>query len=233
MAGILLMTEKSAGQAIPIVDCSSKCSSECSSSGKSYVLSAMSGSLVAALFLNDKPSYASSAALFGLIGTMLSALVQNWTTHYNKLTAIAVLVSVSIINIVLGLLLFFWDQYFLFVVCRMVGTVVTVSCDVNIREYYWWCKYLDCVPSKWWSYNGDQMKCEMGVSTWKLTLTCMSSSDRYMDFPFTNISQVRVHDLCDMICSSPLLVYDSFFSFFLCIRICDKLHAFRLYRNLI
>ncbi|XP_047319637.1 RHOMBOID-like protein 8 [Impatiens glandulifera] len=221
----------------------------------------MSGSLVAALFLNDKPSVASSAALFGLIGTMLSALVQNWTTYSNKLTAIAVLVSVSIINIVLGLLpyvnnvgnmggfisgfllgfvVLFKPQLgkmgqgkgaffeyevkcsaklrqkldrpvlrstvlFIFV-ALMVGSAVAVSCGVNIREYCWWCKYLDCVPSKWWSCNGDQMKCEMGVSTWQLTLTCMSSSDRYMDFPFTNISQARVQDLCDMICSSPLLV---------------------------
>ncbi|XP_047318906.1 RHOMBOID-like protein 8 isoform X2 [Impatiens glandulifera] len=76
--------------------------------GLAYVL--CSGSLVAALFLNDKPSVASSAALFGLISTMLSALVQNWTTYNNKLTAIAVLVSVSIINIVMGLAaVFFWD----------------------------------------------------------------------------------------------------------------------------
>ncbi|XP_047325883.1 RHOMBOID-like protein 8 isoform X2 [Impatiens glandulifera] len=60
---------------------------------------------------------------------------------------------------------------------RMMGTAVAVCCGVNIREYCWWCKYLDYVPSKWWSCNGDQMKCEMGVSTWQLTLTCMSSSD--------------------------------------------------------
>ncbi|XP_047325851.1 RHOMBOID-like protein 1 isoform X1 [Impatiens glandulifera] len=59
----------------------------------------------------------------------------------------------------------------------MMGTAVAVCCGVNIREYCWWCKYLDYVPSKWWSCNGDQMKCEMGVSTWQLTLTCMSSSD--------------------------------------------------------
>lgn len=52
--------------------------------GLIFILSAISGSLVAALFLNDRPSVASSAALFGLLGAMLSGLIRNWKFYTKK-----------------------------------------------------------------------------------------------------------------------------------------------------
>lgn len=52
--------------------------------GLIFILCAISGSLVAALFLNDRPSVASSAALFGLLGAMLSGLIRNWKFYTKK-----------------------------------------------------------------------------------------------------------------------------------------------------
>ncbi|KAL6962079.1 hypothetical protein U1Q18_037033 [Sarracenia purpurea var. burkii] len=72
--------------------------------GLIYILSALSGSLVAALFLIDKPSVASSGALFGLLGAMLSGLIRNWKSYRNKFTALVAVLFISAINLVLGLL---------------------------------------------------------------------------------------------------------------------------------
>lgn len=42
------------------------------------------GSLVAALFIHNRPSVTSSSALFGLLGTTLSALIRNWKFYTKK-----------------------------------------------------------------------------------------------------------------------------------------------------
>lgn len=52
--------------------------------GAIYILSALTGGLVAALFLQDRPSVASSAALFGLLGATLSGLILNWNVYSKK-----------------------------------------------------------------------------------------------------------------------------------------------------
>lgn len=52
--------------------------------GAIYILSALTGGLVAALFLQDRPSVASSAALFGLLGATLSGLILNWKVYSKK-----------------------------------------------------------------------------------------------------------------------------------------------------
>ena len=49
-----------------------------------YILSAFFGSLVAALFLQNSPAVGSSAALFGLLGSMLSSLIYNWKIYTDK-----------------------------------------------------------------------------------------------------------------------------------------------------
>lgn len=52
--------------------------------GLIYILSAFVGTLVAALFVEKRPSVGSSGALFGLLGATLSALIQNWEMYTNK-----------------------------------------------------------------------------------------------------------------------------------------------------
>ncbi|XP_074335464.1 inactive RHOMBOID-like protein 8 [Apium graveolens] len=72
--------------------------------GVIYILSAITGSLVAALFLQDTPTVTSSGALFGLLGTMLSALIQNWKIYSRKSEAFGIFYFILVINILLGLL---------------------------------------------------------------------------------------------------------------------------------
>ncbi|CAB4297529.1 unnamed protein product [Prunus armeniaca] len=72
--------------------------------GLIYILSAFVGTLVAALFVEKRPSVGSSGALFGLLGATLSALIQNWEMYTNKFTALASVIFVSIGNFLLGLL---------------------------------------------------------------------------------------------------------------------------------
>ncbi|GMP48128.1 hypothetical protein CsSME_00015592 [Camellia sinensis var. sinensis] len=232
-----------------------------------YVFSAFSGSFVASLFLLDRSSVASSGALFGLLGAMLSGLIRNWKFHSNKLSALLAILSISVINLALGLLpyvnnfaniggfisgfllgfallfnpllgkmaqnkggLFEYDvkcsvklrqkldkpvlrtvSLVLFSllrdlirgvssICRLAGVIFAVLHGVNVSKYCGWCQYVDCVPSKWWSCNDKPMHCETEVTTGRLTLTC-EGSDKFRVFPFTDISQARIEDLCNLICS--------------------------------
>ncbi|KAF5954769.1 hypothetical protein HYC85_007625 [Camellia sinensis] len=82
----------------------------------------------------------------------------------------------------------------------LAGVIVAVLHGVNVSKYCGWCQYVDCVPSKWWSCNDKPMHCETEVTTGRLTLTC-EGSDKFRVFPFTDISQARIEDLCNLICS--------------------------------
>ncbi|XP_010555211.1 PREDICTED: RHOMBOID-like protein 8 [Tarenaya hassleriana] len=69
-----------------------------------YVLSSALGSLFAVVFVQDIPSVCPAAALFGLIGAMLSALARNWNLYSNKTSAIMLIVVISSVNFLLGFL---------------------------------------------------------------------------------------------------------------------------------
>jgi membrane associated rhomboid family serine protease len=49
-----------------------------------YVLSGIGGSLLSALFMQGSISVGASGALFGLLGSMLSELLTNWTIYEKK-----------------------------------------------------------------------------------------------------------------------------------------------------
>lgn len=49
-----------------------------------YLLSAFGGTLVAALFVRNRPAVGSSGALYGLLGAALSELIQNWRMYADK-----------------------------------------------------------------------------------------------------------------------------------------------------
>lgn len=58
-----------------------------------YLLSGFGGSVLSALFLrNHYISVGASGALFGLLGSMLSELIMNWTIYSNKVSRIEILV---------------------------------------------------------------------------------------------------------------------------------------------
>ncbi|KAG5544604.1 hypothetical protein RHGRI_017139 [Rhododendron griersonianum] len=220
-----------------------------------YILSGFSGSLVAVLFLEDRPSVTSSGALFGLLGAMLSGLLRNWNFYSNKFAAIVAILSILVINLMLGLLPYvnnfaniggfisgfllglvllfsprlgqmphskggLFDNEVTFSVklrqkldrpklrsvslvifsLLLAGVIVAVIHGINANKYCGWCRYVDCVPSKWWSCNDKQMYCERAESEGRLTLTC-NGSDKFRVFPFTGIKKARIEDLCNLICS--------------------------------
>lgn len=223
--------------------------------GMIYVLSAFTGSLFAALFVQNSPAVCSSGGLFGLIGAMLSGLLRNWELYSNKLATLVLIFLISLFNLLLGLLpyvdifsniggfmsgfllgfvLLFTPQLtqvsehkagffeynikssiklkerldrpvlrivslFLFGIL-VAGCIVGVLEGININQYCNWCEYINCVPSKRWSCNDITSSCETMVSSRQLTLTCMDNG-KFNIFPFTNISQARIEDLCTLICS--------------------------------
>lgn len=52
--------------------------------GVIYLLSGIGGSILSSLFVRNSISVGASGALFGLLGSMLSELLTNWTIYSNK-----------------------------------------------------------------------------------------------------------------------------------------------------
>ncbi|EXC10672.1 Inactive rhomboid protein 1 [Morus notabilis] len=69
-----------------------------------YVLSGFGGSLLSALFIQSGISVGASGALFGLLGSMLSELITNWTIYANKLAALITLIVIIVLNLAVGVL---------------------------------------------------------------------------------------------------------------------------------
>ncbi|KAI5004696.1 hypothetical protein ZWY2020_031939 [Hordeum vulgare] len=72
--------------------------------GTLYVISGVGGSLLSALFMVSNISVGASGALFGLLGSMLSELITNWTIYENKCAALLTLVMIIVINLAVGIL---------------------------------------------------------------------------------------------------------------------------------
>lgn len=72
--------------------------------GLLYVLAGFCGSLLSALFIQNGISVGASGALFGLLGSMLSELITNWTIYENKLAALLTLIVIIVINLAVGVL---------------------------------------------------------------------------------------------------------------------------------
>ncbi|KAG6410670.1 hypothetical protein SASPL_128735 [Salvia splendens] len=223
--------------------------------GVIYILSALTGSLLAALFLQDRPSVASSGALFGLLGATLSGLIQNWKVYSKKFATLIAFATILLLNFILGLMplinnfsniggfisgftagfmllfkpetrklhlnrrgIFDYDVkssiklerkldmrtsriVSLVVLSLLVaGSVVALLQHMNLNKYCAWCKYLDCVPSRWWSCSDQTMECQAMVSAAQLTLTC-SINGKYRVLPYANVSHARIEDLCNLLCS--------------------------------
>ncbi|XP_033137915.1 RHOMBOID-like protein 3 [Brassica rapa] len=70
--------------------------------GVIYVMSGMGGSILSSLFIRSGISVGASGALFGLLGSMLSELLTNWTIYSNKIAAFLTLLFVIVINMGIG-----------------------------------------------------------------------------------------------------------------------------------
>ncbi|XP_008812937.2 RHOMBOID-like protein 3 [Phoenix dactylifera] len=71
--------------------------------GVIYLLSGFGGSVLSALLLRNNISVSASAALFGLLGSMLSELITNWTIYSNRAAALLTLVFMIIVNLAIGI----------------------------------------------------------------------------------------------------------------------------------
>ncbi|KAG2585553.1 RHOMBOID-like protein 2 [Panicum virgatum] len=72
--------------------------------GVIYLISGFGGSVLSALFLRSNYiSVGASEALFGLLGSMLSELIMNWTIYSNKAAAIITLLFIIAINLAIGI----------------------------------------------------------------------------------------------------------------------------------
>ncbi|KAL0752170.1 hypothetical protein Bca101_034173 [Brassica carinata] len=70
--------------------------------GVIYIMSGMGGSILSSLFIRNDISVGASGALFGLLGSMLSELLTNWTIYSNKIAAFLTLLFVIVINLGIG-----------------------------------------------------------------------------------------------------------------------------------
>ncbi|WOL13098.1 RHOMBOID-like protein 2 isoform X1 [Canna indica] len=68
-----------------------------------YILSGFGGAVLSALLLRNTISVGASGALFGLLGSMLSELIINWTIYSNRIAAILTLLIIIVINLGIGL----------------------------------------------------------------------------------------------------------------------------------
>ncbi|KAE8680452.1 RHOMBOID-like 1 isoform 2 [Hibiscus syriacus] len=71
--------------------------------GLLYLIAGFGGSLMSSLFIQSRISVGASGALFGLLGSMLSELITNWTIYANK-APLLTLVLVIVINLAVGVL---------------------------------------------------------------------------------------------------------------------------------
>ncbi|KVI07157.1 RHOMBOID-like protein 2 [Cynara cardunculus var. scolymus] len=74
--------------------------------GVIYLLSGFGGSILSSLFIQRNISVGASGALFGLLGTMLSELITNWTIYTNKAAALLTLIVMVVVNLAVGILPF-------------------------------------------------------------------------------------------------------------------------------
>uniref|UniRef100_A0A6N2NDB1 RHOMBOID-like protein n=1 Tax=Salix viminalis TaxID=40686 RepID=A0A6N2NDB1_SALVM len=72
--------------------------------GVVYLLSGFGGSLLSSLFIRNNISVGASGALFGLLGSMLSELITNWSIYSNKAAALLTLLFIIAINLAIGIL---------------------------------------------------------------------------------------------------------------------------------
>ncbi|XP_078158595.1 RHOMBOID-like protein 3 [Carex rostrata] len=72
--------------------------------GLIYLVSGFGGNVLSALFLRNGVSVGASGALFGLLGSMLSELITNWSIYSNRAAAILTLGFIIVLNLAVGTL---------------------------------------------------------------------------------------------------------------------------------
>ncbi|KAL0648454.1 hypothetical protein Bca4012_046745 [Brassica carinata] len=133
----------------------------------------MGGSILSSLFIRNDISVGASGALFGLLGSMLSELLTNWTIYSNK-------VYLSIIRALYKLILLdpldqvvrktahmpqgrrltskykpyqyiLWLLSLALLIAGFVVALVLLFKGEDGNDHCHWCRYLSCIPTSRWS----------------------------------------------------------------------------------
>ncbi|PKA47960.1 hypothetical protein AXF42_Ash016307 [Apostasia shenzhenica] len=82
----------------------------------------------------------------------------------------------------------------------LAGGAVAVLLGADVTERCVWCRYIDCLPTKLWTCNRKANPCKAFMKGGKLNITC-TADHRFRMYPFANISDERIGDLCSIVCS--------------------------------
>ncbi|CAM8924652.1 unnamed protein product [Rhodiola kirilowii] len=173
--------------------------------GLLYMIAGLCGSLLSALFIQANISVGASGALFGLLGSMLSELITNWSIYANKFAAFLTLIVIIAINLAVGILPHV-DNFahiggFLsgFLLGFTAGLILLFR-GFNANEHCSWCHYLSCLPTSSWSCKNEPAYCMTTQTGNQLNITCSSNgkSGIYM-LPSPTNSQIQ--GLCSELCN--------------------------------
>ncbi|CAF1789034.1 unnamed protein product [Brassica napus] len=145
--------------------------------GVIYIMSGMGGSILSSLFIRNDISVGASGALFGLLGSMLSELLTNWTIYSNKIAAFLTLLCChcdkpghweSTLHQVVrktahmpqGRRLtskykpyqyILWLLSLALLIAGFVVALVLLFKGEDGNDHCHWCRYLSCIPTSRWS----------------------------------------------------------------------------------
>lgn len=125
--------------------------------GTLYLISGVGGSLLSSLFMVSNISVGASGALFGLLGSMLSELITNWTIYENKVDCKIYAVFSQIIPYSMFLILFLFRK-------KSVRSTLDSSYD-HCHQHSCW------DPSTCW-----QLRSPWRICVWVLSWFCAANT---------------------------------------------------------
>ncbi|CAL4951499.1 unnamed protein product [Urochloa decumbens] len=102
--------------------------------GTLYVISGVGGSLLSSLFMATNISVGASGALFGLLGSMLSELITNWTIYENKVDSKIYAIFSQIIPYSMFLILFLFLKIQIAALLTLV-VIIVINLAVGILPH--------------------------------------------------------------------------------------------------
>ncbi|KAM7256408.1 hypothetical protein ACFE04_012149 [Oxalis oulophora] len=180
--------------------------------GLLYVLTGFGGSLSSALLIQLGVSVGASGAIFGLLGSMLSELITNWSIHTNKVVRLLILLFIVIFSLASGIHQQHVDNFahlggftsgfllgFVFLIRPQNGWVNQRRVDMN--DHCSWCHYLIYVPTSKWSCSNSKASCQLIQTGNHLNMTCSSNGRSEMYSLSNNSAASKLQQLCCQLCS--------------------------------
>ncbi|CAD6252463.1 unnamed protein product [Miscanthus lutarioriparius] len=168
--------------------------------GVVYLISGFGGSLI----IQSNVSVGASGALFGLIRSMLSELITNWSLYANKCSHCATILGSGggAANAGAG------DRGEPGAGAPPPGGQFRphrrpqLLRGYNANEHCPWCHYLSCVPTKRWRCDASPTTCTGMQQENTLTVVCAGGKNQtYVVASSADATQGRINDLCNQLCT--------------------------------